>query len=54
MIHGHIHNDTRAVYFPLYRTMPNLLNAGVDVNKMCPVHFNALLKNNAKFKEASI
>jgi calcineurin-like phosphoesterase family protein len=51
MIHGHIHNDTRAPYFPLLRNMPNLLNAGVDVNKFCPVHFNALLKNNERFKE---
>jgi len=51
MIHGHIHNDTGALYFPVLRDMPNLLNAGVDVNKFCPVHFNALVKNNAKFKE---
>jgi calcineurin-like phosphoesterase family protein len=51
MIHGHIHNDRRAAYFPLLCQMPGLLNAGVDVNKMCPVHFNALLKNNTKFKE---
>lgn len=51
MIHGHIHNDTGAPYFPLLRNMPNILNAGVDVNKFCPVHFNALVKNNARFKE---
>ena len=53
MIHGHIHNDTSAIYFPLWRQMPNLLNAGVDINKLCPVHFNALLKNNTKLKENS-
>jgi calcineurin-like phosphoesterase family protein len=50
MIHGHIHNDTRSIYFPLCRTMPNLLNAGVDVNNFYPVSFNTLLKNNQDFK----
>ena len=54
MIHGHIHNDTRAMYFPLYRTMPNLLNAGVDINNFHPVDFNTLLKNNIAFKEQSL
>ena len=50
MIHGHCHNDRSTIYFPLLRSMSNLLNAGVDINKFCPVHFNALLKNNNKFK----
>lgn len=50
MIHGHIHNNTDAEYFTLIRTMPNLLNAGVDVNQFRPVSFNELLKNNEEFK----
>lgn len=51
MIHGHIHNNTDADYFSLIRNMPNLLNAGVDVNNYRPVGFNELLENNDKFKE---
>jgi len=51
MIHGHIHNNTDADYFALIRNMPNILNAGVDVNGYCPVNFNALLKNNEEFKK---
>ena len=51
MIHGHIHNNTDADYFALIRNMPNILNAGVEVNNFRPVSFNELLKNNQKFKE---
>ena len=51
MIHGHIHNKTDAEYFALIRSMPNLLNAGVDINGYRPVTFNELLINNQKFKE---
>jgi calcineurin-like phosphoesterase family protein len=54
MIHAHIHNDRSAIYFPVLCQMPNLLNAGVDINKMHPVHFEALKKNNMKFKEGSM
>ena len=50
MIHGHIHNNTDADYFKLIRNMPNILNAGVDVNGYYPVNFNTLLKNNEQFK----
>ena len=53
MIHGHIHNNIEADYFPLIRAMPNLLNAGVDVNDFKPVNFNQLLKNNENFKEVN-
>jgi len=51
MIRGHIHNNTDADYFTLIRNMPNLLNAGVEINNYRPVSFNELLKNNVKFKE---
>ena len=50
MIHGHIHNKTDAEYFPLIRNMPNLLNAGVDINDYRPVTFKELLVNNQKIK----
>lgn len=54
MIHGHIHNNTNSDYFSLIRSMPNLLNAGVDVNDFKPVNFNQLLKNNEQFKKESM
>ena len=50
MIHGHIHNNRDAMYFPLMRQMPNLLNAGVDINNFQPVKFDELIANNAAFK----
>jgi calcineurin-like phosphoesterase family protein len=50
MIHGHIHNNTEAEYFSLVCSMPNLLNAGVDINGYQPVTFKELLENNEKFK----
>ena len=50
MIHGHIHNNRDAIYFPLMREMPNLLNAGVEINNYRPVKFDELVKNNENFK----
>jgi calcineurin-like phosphoesterase family protein len=50
MIHGHIHNNRDAMYFPLIREMPNLLNAGVEINGYRPVRFDELVKNNEGFK----
>lgn len=52
MIHGHIHNNTDADYFSLIRNMPNLLNAGVEINGYRPVSFKELLKNNIEFKDS--
>ena len=54
MIHGHIHNRTDAEYFPIIRSNPNMLNAGVDVNDFKPVTFEELLKNNQKFKKSAL
>ena len=54
MIHGHIHNNTDADYFALIRNMPNILNAGVDINRYYPVNFDALLRNNEEFKKKSV
>ena len=53
MIHGHIHNNQNGIYFPLIRQMPNLLNAGVEINNFYPVTLNELIKNNENFKSAS-
>ena len=50
MIHGHIHNGLGGAYFPLLCEMPNLLNAGVDINNYHPVCFDELVKNNEVFK----
>jgi calcineurin-like phosphoesterase family protein len=50
MIHGHIHNNRDAFYFPMLRKMPNLLNAGVEINHFKPVRFDELIRNNELFK----
>lgn len=50
MVHGHIHADTSADYFPLICNRPNVLNAGVDINGFMPVTFDELVENNNKFK----
>ena len=50
MIHGHIHNNRDAFYFPMLRQMPNLLNAGVEINDYRPVSFEDLVRNNETFK----
>ena len=39
MIHGHIHNDTSADYWPLIKARERILNAGVDINNFEPVSF---------------
>ncbi len=50
MIHGHIHNNTNADYFPLIVARDNVLNAGVEINGYAPVTFEELVENNRKFK----
>ena len=54
MIHGHIHNNRDAMYFPLMQKMPNLLNAGVEINKYNPVKIDDLVSNNETFKSESL
>ncbi len=51
LIHGHIHNDTRADYWPLLAARDNALNAGTDINGFAPVTFEQLLENNRIFKQ---
>ena len=50
MIHGHIHNDTRADFWPLLCARGHVLNAGVDINDFRPVTFDELVENNARWK----
>ncbi len=50
-IHGHIHNDTTADYWPLLKIRPLVLNAGVDINHFEPVTLEELIENNRVWKE---
>ena len=52
MIHGHLHADTSADFWPLLRVRDRVLNAGVDVNHYEPVTLEELIRNNAAFKAA--
>ncbi len=52
MIHGHIHADTNADFWPLIRCRDNVLNAGVDLNGYRSVTFDELVENNRMFKAA--
>lgn len=54
MIHGHIHNNTDADFFPLLTSRKNVLNAGVDINHFKPATFDELLINNTEFKNRSL
>ena len=54
MVHGHIHNDTTAEYWPLIRNNPLMLNAGVDINGFEPVTFEEMVENNERFKALSM
>lgn len=51
MIHGHLHNNTNADFFPLLVKRDRVLNAGVDINGFMPVTFEELCENNRIFKE---
>lgn len=50
MIHGHIHHDTSADFWPLLCKREHVLNAGVDINGFQPVTFEELLENNRRWK----
>lgn len=51
MIHGHMHNNIYADYYPLLIKRERVLNAGVDINGFKPVTFEELCENNRIFKE---
>ena len=50
MIHGHIHNNVTADFWPLIVKRERVLNASVEVNDYSPVSFDELLRNNKSFK----
>ena len=49
MIHGHIHGNTNADYWPYLKTHERILNASVEVNNYEPVTFDELVENNRRF-----
>ena len=51
MIHGHIHGNTDADYFPYLAMHERILNASVEVNNYEPVTFDELVENNRRHKE---
>ena len=51
MVHGHIHNNTDAAYWPIIKNNPRILNAGVEIIGFWPVSFDEMLINNECFKE---
>ena len=48
MIHGHIHNQRNHAY-EILKTLPRVLNAGVDINFYRPVPLDELVENNRKY-----
>ncbi|MDD3831639.1 MAG: metallophosphoesterase family protein [Clostridia bacterium] len=48
LIYGHIHGNIKYEYKHLF-SLPNALNAGVDINGYVPVTFDELTENNAKY-----
>lgn len=50
LIYGHIHNNTKDVYWPLLSQMENALNAGVEINGYMPVTFEEMVENNQVFR----
>ena len=47
MIHGHLHNS--GVFHDTLAALPQVLNAGVDVNNFTPVTLEQLIANNKRF-----
>ncbi len=54
LIHGHIHNNRGADYWPLLASMPHALNASVEINQYQPVTFEQLVLNNEVFKSTEM
>ncbi len=51
MIHGHIHGNTNADYWPYLKTHDRILNASVEVNNYEPVTSDELVENNRRFAQ---
>lgn len=54
LVHGHIHNNTDAEYWPLIRRSEFILNTGVDINGFAPVTFDEMVENNRRHKKESL
>jgi calcineurin-like phosphoesterase family protein len=52
LIHGHIHDNRDAAYWPLLASMDHALNASVEINRYKPVPFDELLENNIAVKKS--
>ena len=50
MLHGHIHGNRNADYWPLIQKRDRVLNASVEVNGYAPVTFEELQENNIRQK----
>lgn len=48
MIHGHLHKVT-GIYYDVLKKLPQVLNAGVDINGMRPVILGELIENNNRY-----
>jgi len=50
MIHGHLHNNCGADFWPLLAKRDRIFNAGVELNGYQPVTLPELIDNNGVFK----
>lgn len=50
LIYGHIHNNTKDVYWPLLRQTENAVNAGVEINGYMLVMFEEMVENNQRLR----
>ena len=50
MLHGHIHGNTNADYWPYLQSHDRILNASVEINNYEPVTFDELVVNNQRHK----
>ena len=50
MLHGHIHGNTNADYWPYLQSHDRILNASVEINNYEPVTFDELVANNHRHK----
>lgn len=50
LVHGHIHANKSAEFWPLIERSEFMLNAGVEVNDYIPITFDEMVENNKKHK----
>lgn len=49
MIHGHLHQVTEGIFYDVLKKLPQVLNAGVDLNDYRPVTLQQLIENNNRY-----